>query len=334
MAEISVIVPVYGVEAFLDRCVKSVLNQSFEDLELILVDDGSPDRCPAMCDGYAEKDRRIHVIHQKNGGLSAARNTGLQYVQDHSASSWVTFLDSDDWLHRDTLLRQLQAAREQGGDLVLGSFVRVQNMQEDRDLGPLTPQVKDPETIYAEKYGLCMSAWCKLISRSLLKDFRFPEGKLHEDCFVTHELIFRAGKIVVLEEPLYYYYFNPESITRKSWKPNRLQEIEAHRVRLAFLRSHGFHRAEQEEQAVLVQTIYEQLEAIQKTGDKAYRSFFADLRLQLRIALKEAKGLIPLNMETAWYYLMAYPLLPLWHLGRKAQKCWHSIKNNTQKAAH
>ena len=324
MAEISVIVPVYKVENNLRRCVESVRNQSFQKFSLILVDDGSPDSCPELCDAYAEQDPRIHVIHQKNGGLSAARNSGLRYVEKHLDSPWVTFLDSDDWLHRDALQRQLQAAEETEGTLILGNFCRVQELQDDGKLGPLMPVVKDPETAYAEYYGLCMTAWCKLIHRSLLDGFRFPEGKLHEDCFVTHELIFKAEKIVILDEPLYYYYFNPQSITRKVWKPDRLQEIQAHRVRLQYLQDHSYCRAEQAERTVLIQTIYEHLEAIEKTDNREYQPYFTDLRMQLRGELQEAKGLIPLNLETAWFYLMAYPLLPLWHLGKMAQNLWHS----------
>ena len=103
MPEISVIVPVYKVEQFIHRCVDSILLQSFYDFELILVDDGSPDQCGAICDAYAAADNRIHVIHQKNGGLSAARNTGIDYVMANSKSHWLTFVDSDDWLHPDFL---------------------------------------------------------------------------------------------------------------------------------------------------------------------------------------------------------------------------------------
>ena len=99
MAEISVIVPVYKVEPYLRRCVDSILAQTFSDIEVILVDDGSPDGCPAICDEYARLDKRVKVIHQKNGGLSAARNAGLDWVFANSDSQWISFVDSDDWVH-------------------------------------------------------------------------------------------------------------------------------------------------------------------------------------------------------------------------------------------
>ena len=103
MANISVIVPVYKVEAFLSRCVESILAQTYRDFELILVDDGSPDNCGVLCDGYALRDSRVHVIHQENGGLSAARNTGIDWVFANSVSRWIAFVDSDDWVHPDFL---------------------------------------------------------------------------------------------------------------------------------------------------------------------------------------------------------------------------------------
>ena len=103
MPLVSVIVPVYKVEAYLHRCVDSILNQSYSDLELILVDDGSPDRCGEICDAYAAQDNRVHVIHQENGGLSAARNAGMDWMMAHSDAQWLTFVDSDDWIHRDYL---------------------------------------------------------------------------------------------------------------------------------------------------------------------------------------------------------------------------------------
>ena len=103
MPQISVIVPVYKVEPYLRRCVDSILGQTFTDFELILVDDGSPDNCPAICDEYARKDTRVHVIHQENGGLSAARNAGIDWAFANSDSQWLTSVDSDEWVHPEML---------------------------------------------------------------------------------------------------------------------------------------------------------------------------------------------------------------------------------------
>lgn len=110
MPTISVIVPVYKVEPYLNRCVDSILRQTYQDFELILVDDGSPDRCGEICDGYARQDSRVHVIHKENGGLSDARNAGIDWVEANSDSRWLIFADSDDWVHPELLARLLDAA--------------------------------------------------------------------------------------------------------------------------------------------------------------------------------------------------------------------------------
>ena len=114
MATISVIVPVYKVEQYLDRCIGSILNQTYTDYELILVDDGSPDRCGDICDGYAAAHAFIHVIHRKNGGLSAARNSGIEWMLAHSDSQYVTFIDSDDWIHPQYLEILMKAIETPG----------------------------------------------------------------------------------------------------------------------------------------------------------------------------------------------------------------------------
>ena len=112
MPIISVIVPVYKVEPYIHRCIDSILSQTFVDFELILIDDGSPDNCPDICDEYALKDNKIHVIHQKNSGLSVARNAGLDYVSSSSNSEWITFVDSDDWIDKHYLEYLYKAANE------------------------------------------------------------------------------------------------------------------------------------------------------------------------------------------------------------------------------
>ena len=136
MPKISVIVPVYKVEPFLSECVNSVLEQSFRDFDLILVDDGSPDSCPQICDAYAQKDERVHVIHKENGGLSSARNAGIDLAMEHSSSEWLAFVDSDDYLHKNYLSAMYQAAKEHDADLVVCDYTRVD------ENGNISPEAK------------------------------------------------------------------------------------------------------------------------------------------------------------------------------------------------
>ena len=121
MAKISVIVPVYKVEQYLRRCVDSILSQTFSDFELILIDDGSPDRCGEICDEYKQRDGRVVVIHQSNGGLSAARNTGIIWSLENSDSDWLTFVDSDDWVHSEYLERLFRAVNKYGTKISVSS---------------------------------------------------------------------------------------------------------------------------------------------------------------------------------------------------------------------
>ena len=192
MAQISVIVPVYQVEQYLHRCIDSVLQQSFRDFELILVDDGSPDRCGEICDQYAVKDSRIHVIHQKNGGLSVARNAGIEWACANSDSRWLTFLDSDDWIHRDFLRILWDAAQSHNTQIAVCAMSRKSEYEPDLPLENVSSEAHSAQEVYVRYYGMCMSACARLIRKDLLRSLRFPVGKLHEDCYVTHE--FKIGR--------------------------------------------------------------------------------------------------------------------------------------------
>ena len=173
--KISVIVPVYKVENFLDRCVESIVGQTYENLEIILVDDGSPDNCPALCDAAAAKDARIRVIHQKNGGLSAARNAGL----DAARGAWIGFVDSDDYIAPEMYEVLYQAVQSTGADLALCDYAEV-----DETGAPCLP----PYTGLAQRIftgrellkratnTMAQPAWNKLYRRAIFAQLRYPEG--------------------------------------------------------------------------------------------------------------------------------------------------------------
>lgn len=239
MPQISVIVPVYRVEKYLARCVDSVLNQTFRDFDLILVDDGSPDQCPAICDAYAKKDSRIHVIHQKNGGLSAARNAGLDYIMDHSDSQWVTFLDSDDWLHPGTLEALLDAAVSNQKIVSICGFERTEGLSPEVTESQLVSEIRNTRAFYQEDPILLTVAWGKLYKKDCFREIRFPVGKLHEDEFTTYRVLFTQESIAYVPAPMYAYYVNPESITGVSWNPRRMEVWEAFRQQIRFFDDRG-----------------------------------------------------------------------------------------------
>lgn len=230
MPKISVIVPVYNVEKYLRQCIDSILAQTFADFELILVDDGSTDKCGAICDEYAKKDYRIKVIHQKNGGLSAARNAGL----DIAAGNYVAFIDSDD-LVRDRYLEVLyNALIESESDI---STCRSLVFDDGDDKG-VCPYSGSGEKMTISGKDACLSiyigdgrthvvAWGKLYRKALFKNIRYPLSKIHEDDAVTPIVFYHANKVTICEDCLYMYRTRDGSIMNQKFSAKRFECIEA-----------------------------------------------------------------------------------------------------------
>lgn len=331
MPKISVVVPVYNVEPYLHRCVDSILQQSFQDFELILVDDGSPDHCGAICDEYAVKDSRIHVIHQKNGGLSAARNSGIDWAFANSDSQWLTFIDSDDWIHRDFLKILLNAAEQKNASLSVCGLYWTSQYCEDVPLKKVQAMCLDPEQAFTQHYEKCIPACSKLIEKRFFKELRFPVGKQYEDAFVTHKFLFASPAVAVLQEKLYYYYNNPTSITRAKWSDRKLDSIEAHEQRLAFLEEHGYRKAYLREQEIYVEELTDKIRHLVNTREHEtdHQKVLNHLRDKLRAALKKARndGLIGWNGETMWSYFFALRTDAVWKAANLAQKVYHKIKD-------
>lgn len=201
---LSIIVPVYKVENYLPKCIDSILAQTFTDFELILVDDGSPDNCPALCDATAEKDARVRVIHQKNGGLSAARNAGL----DAARGAWIGFVDSDDYIAPEMYEVLYQAVQSTGADLALCDYAEVNEagtpcpqMHVSLSGGELTGQ----ELLKRASGLMVQLAWNKLYRRAIFTQLRYQEGKLNEDLFLIPEVCLQIQKAVVVPKALYCY---------------------------------------------------------------------------------------------------------------------------------
>lgn len=233
LAEITVIVPVYNVEEYLPRCIDSIISQSFRDFDMILVDDGSPDKCGEICEAYTKRDQRLHVIHQKNGGLSAARNAGIEWSFANSNSNWLTFIDSDDWVHPLYLEALLAAVTELQTKLAVCDFVR-----SDGDKLPVadnyTFELWKPKDFYLEYLTNATVSWGKLIKKTCFKDIRFPVGKIHEDEFTSYRILFQLDRISFVRQPLYAYYQNFGGIIRGKWTPARLAHLEALEIQIAF----------------------------------------------------------------------------------------------------
>lgn len=212
--KLSIIVPVYQVEAHIDECITSILDQTFRDFELILVDDGSLDRCPAICDVYAQKDSRIRVIHQKNQGLSAARNTGLQAAR----GDYIGFVDSDDFIEASMYEKLLDNLEREKADISVCGRYKVWGDKKIQEQKSNVYKVMDSAQALALMNTNVLgyfdvAAWDKIYKRSCFKGIEFPEGKLCEDWFVMYKLFFNARRIVYDSIPLYNYRQRTGSIT-------------------------------------------------------------------------------------------------------------------------
>ena len=232
--KISVIVPIYNVEQYLDQCVQSILNQYYSHLEIILVDDGSEDRCPQMCDDWASKDPRIIVIHKNNGGLSDARNAGL----DICTGDYIAFVDSDDWIDPGMFQVMMQAIQQEEADLCACGII---SCYQDREVrwGNREYITGNSEVMLDRLYSdsvFPVCSWNKLYRRELWTGLRFPVGKICEDAFTTYLILHKSEKIVQIKEALYYYRIRPKSIMTSSFSKSSMDEEEAWRLNSEFIR--------------------------------------------------------------------------------------------------
>lgn len=239
--KVSVIVPIYKVEPYLKRAVDSILHQTYHNLEIILVDDGSPDQCGRICDDYAKEDNRITVIHKGNGGLSDARNAGL----DAAHGEYIVFVDSDDFIAEDYVETLMQCLKEYDADVAMCSYAVTASVELDESIFTAsrdeTVEVCDRRELLNNLYDAnhkdatyFIVSWNKIYKASLWQDVRFPKGRIHEDEATTYKIYDRAQKGVYLHRPLYGYFTAPSSITRDRFNIKRLQWMDALDDRIAY----------------------------------------------------------------------------------------------------
>ena len=263
---ISVVVPVYNVEHYLKKCVDSICHQTYRNLEIILVDDGSTDCSGSLCDEFATSDSRIRVIHKSNGGLSDARNAGMELA----SGEWWMFVDSDDYIAPDTAETLLLAAVENHCEIAVCNMMRI---YEDGKQEPFYCPVTEP-TIWAGEQRfetLRQPSVCnKLFRADLFKELRFPKGKFYEDTFVYHVLAHRANRIALTGLSGYYYLSRRESILGQPQFTDRYFDyVEAIHERAMFLFNHGVSRYGEEACLSLYAAIVNSTKNIRKTPQNA-----------------------------------------------------------------
>lgn len=237
---ISIIVPIYKVEAYLSRCIDSILQQSYHHLEIILVDDSSPDNCPKICDAYAQKDSRILVVHKKNGGLSEARNAGL----DIASGEFISFIDSDDYVHPEMIATLIQLLQSNDSDISVCNFTPFTKKVSSSNNIPVIETLSGEEAaerLYKRRYATqTVVAWDKLYKRSIFDKLRFEVGKFNEDEFFTYQALLLAKKVTFTSQELYYYFIRNTGISQAITNPKSLDGLDAKAKAIRFYHKMGY----------------------------------------------------------------------------------------------
>lgn len=238
---VSIVVPIYNTDEYLARCVDSIINQTYHYLDIILVDDGSTDDSGYICDRYAQNDKRITVIHKKNGGLSDARNVGIECAK----GDYICFVDSDDIVHKEYVERLLKLCIEFCADIAQCDYLCIDSkskllpVNDDRSIRVMGGN--DALSEYCCMNG-CVKytvVWNKIYRKELFNNIRFPYQKQHEDEFTTYKLLYYSGKVVVTSEYLYYYLQRLTSIMGRGFSSKKIDAIDALKERIVFLDNEG-----------------------------------------------------------------------------------------------
>ena len=236
---ISIIVPIYNVELYLKRCIDSILNQTYTNSEIILVDDGSLDNCPQICDDYEKKDSRIKVIHKENGGLSEARNVGLKMA----SGDYISFIDSDDYIDNTMYEKMINKLLEYNADIVECGTNYVYDNQVVKYKGANIEKECNAENALK---GLILgdsfqqTVWNKIYKKNIIQDILFEKGKINEEDIWTYIVFSRCNKLVSITEPLYFYIQRANSIMGQNYSIKRLDGVEARYRRLIFIKNNYY----------------------------------------------------------------------------------------------
>ena len=243
MPKISIIVPVYKCENYIHRCVNSVLNQTFTDFELILVDDGSPDNCGEICNEYIKMDNRVTVIHKENGGQASARNSGVAKAK----ADWLFFVDSDDAIHPQTLEKLYPAVVENNTKIGTCNLQQGNQLPENfsKELKNSPPEILalNEDNLLNLSKNVQYYYWViggKILHKSIYEKYPLTEGRIYEDNAVVCKWLHEAGKITILDEKLYFYYVNTTSTTKKAFNTKQLDVLWAFREQIEFFDSLGY----------------------------------------------------------------------------------------------
>lgn len=319
MPEVSIIVPVYNSIQYIRKCVDSIVNQTYKDFELILIDDGSTDGSDAVCDEYADKYSFIRVFHIANSGVSAARNKGIEIVLSEQRSNWIVFVDSDDWMHEKCVEALYNAASIKHLPIAICEYQKVENNKcVSVNEKNLIPEVLNTEEYYKDYTANVNSPWGKIIHKSCFSDLRFPVNiSCGEDTWLMYQLLYRIPEISVIREPLYYYYQSPESAMRAAWTPRMLDVFKVYDEQLEFFKMNHYEKAFKKTVMMYVFAMEEQIKDCSK--NPANKNYTKMLRRMFRKHLHRYHQIVELSVRThPWYYELAYPhLMQAFWMGKR-----------------
>ena len=290
---ISIIVPIYNVEKYLERCIESILKQTYKNIEIILVDDGSPDKCSEICDRYSNIDDRIKVIHKQNGGLSSARNAGL----DVSKGKYVCFIDSDDWISNEFVEYLYKIAKNNDSDIVVGQTIDVKSEEEVK----IIPQNEEVytysnsyiiENLYKQDIKFVPSVQNKMYKIDIFKDLRFKEGMINEDEEILIKILLNSKKITISNKILYYYFLSEDSIMRKKFSLKRLDILKALETRMNILKTTRYLDTLKQTEVRYYRELSEIYSRIEESDIEGKKIYQRDIRVKMKkfkIKLKKNK---------------------------------------------
>ena len=305
--KISVIIPIYNVEDYLEQCVESILNQTYTNLEIILVNDGSTDSSGEICDRYKNIDKRIKVIHKENGGLSDARNYGIEA----STGDYIAFLDSDDWADKKLYMTLYEIIKKNHADISVCNF-KICYSDKDIEKQELNEvkcysNIEALERLYCNDAVTMVVAWNKLYKRKVIGYLRFPVGKIHEDEYLTPMIIYNANKISYINNELIYYRQRENSIMNKKFNIKRLDYLYVLESRMKFFKENMLNELYKKNVCTYLEKVMEFYFHIKNSEIENKKSIMKKLKNKLSNLNKNLDINLPKNLKTEILLFNIYP---------------------------
>lgn len=311
MSKISVVIPVYRAELYIHRCLESILNQTFWDFDVILIDDGSPDMCPNICDEYSKIDKRVFVIHQKNSGPSNARNNGIEWAIKHSDSKYLTFVDCDDVLHPQFMEYMYHTIENLKADVAMCRHEYIRNAFTEREIVQYKENISTlitAEELMIQESSSFNYIWGKLYNKECFQELRFPnEVSFGEDNLIIFRVLFKSTRLCFIKNSLYYYIYTPTSITKSPWSPNSLKVFDGIKMQLDYYRRSGFEKAYKKEMELYIQQYAYQIHRIRENRKdfSKNKKYLIALKKEMKI-LFNSQSYYKIKDNFYWYEAM-YP---------------------------